>query len=99
MFGVRAPVYDIALKMSCLVRGRPYIIDQAIEEVNQDNMTTVAVDLGKQGCLKVLMFDLSCMDHTHDATIMDIGWELQNCHYTGILHARLRIEELKITDC
>jgi hypothetical protein len=32
----------------------------------------------------------------HDETIMEIGWEVQDCHHVGTLQDRLRSEELKI---
>jgi hypothetical protein len=33
---------------------------------------------------------------TYDETIMEIGWEMQNCQHAGSLQARLRGEKLKI---
>ncbi|KEQ57654.1 uncharacterized protein M437DRAFT_70624 [Aureobasidium melanogenum CBS 110374] len=97
MFGVRAPVYDIALGVSCWGRGRPYIIDRATEEAIQDRMITVAEDLEEEGELEFLVSELSCLEDTHDEAIMEIGWELQNGHDVEDLQALLANEESKIT--
>lgn len=102
MFGLRAPVHEIASQMSRWVRGRAYspkswrIVDQAIEEAIQDRMTTVAEDLEDQGGLKYLMFDLSCLEDTHNEIVLEIGWQLQNYHHTEMLQARLESAELEI---
>jgi hypothetical protein len=42
------------------------------------------------------MFDLSCLEDTHNETILEIGWQLQNYHHTEILQARLESAELEI---
>jgi hypothetical protein len=102
MFGLRAPVREIALQMSRWARSWIHnptswgIVDQTIEEAIQDRITTVAEDLDDQGELKYLMFDLSCLEDTHNETILEIGWRLQNYHYTEILQARLESAELEI---
>jgi hypothetical protein len=102
MFGLRAPVHEIASQMSCWVRGGACsaksrtIVDQAIEDAIQDRMTTVAEDLEDQGEVEYLTFEIGCLEDTHDETIMEIGWELQNFHHAGSLQARLRSEELQI---
>ncbi|KAH0360785.1 hypothetical protein KCU65_g9176, partial [Aureobasidium melanogenum] len=96
MFGVRAPVYNIALDVSCWGRGRPYIVDQAIEEAIQDRKITVAEDLGEQGEPEYSMLELGCLEDTHDDAVMEIGWELQNCHDVEDLQALLTNEQLKI---
>jgi hypothetical protein len=102
MFGLRAPVREIALQMSRWARSWIHnptswgIVDQTIEEAIQDRITTVAEDLDDQGELKYLMFDLSCLEDTHNETILEIGWRLQNYHYTEILQARLESAELAI---
>jgi hypothetical protein len=36
-----------------------------------------------------------CLEDIYDETIMEIGWEVQDCHHAGSLQARLRGEELK----
>jgi hypothetical protein len=61
-------------------------------------MTTVAEDLDDRGELKDLVFDLSCLEDTHNETILEIGWQLQNYHYTEILQTRLESAELEIED-
>jgi hypothetical protein len=102
MFGRRAPVHEIASQMSRWGRGGAYsakswrIVDQAIEEVIQDRMITAAEDLRDQGEVEYLTFEVDCLEDMHDETIMEIGWELQDCHHVGSLQARLRGEELKI---
>jgi hypothetical protein len=102
MFGLRAPVHEIASQMSRWVRGRTYpakswrIVDQAIEEAIQDRMTTVTEDLEDQGGLKYLMFDLSCLEDTQTEIVLEIGWQLQNYHHTEMLQARLESAELEI---
>jgi hypothetical protein len=59
-------------------------------------MTTAAEDLRDQGEVEYLTFEIDCLEDMHDETIMEIGWELQDCHHVGSLQARLRGEELKI---
>jgi hypothetical protein len=102
MFGLRAPVHRIASQMSRWVGDGAYnrtsweIVDQAIEEAIHDRMTTAAEDLRDQGEVEYLTFEIDCLEDTHDETIMEIGWELQNCQHAGSLQARLRGEDLKI---
>jgi hypothetical protein len=102
MFGLRAPVRELALQMSRWARSWIHnptswgIVDQTIEEAIQDRITTVAEDLDDQGEFKYLMFALSCLEDTHNETILEIGWRLQNYHYTEILQARLESAELEI---
>jgi hypothetical protein len=71
-------------------------VDQAIKKAIQNRMTTVAEDLEDQGALKYLMFDLSCLEDTHNEIVLEIGWQLQNYHHTEMLQARLESAELEI---
>jgi hypothetical protein len=71
---------------ACSAKSRR-IVDQAIEDAIQDRMTTVAEDLRDQGEVEYLTFEIGCLVDTHDETIMEIGWELQNCHHAGSLQA------------
>jgi hypothetical protein len=59
-------------------------------------MTTAAEDLRDQGEVGYLTFEIDCLEDMHDETIMEIGWEVQDCHHVGTLQDRLRSEELKI---
>ncbi|KAG9573408.1 hypothetical protein KCV04_g24652, partial [Aureobasidium melanogenum] len=103
MFGIRAPIYDIASKMSrCVCQGvdddeRKNTIRKVREEAIQDRIVTVAEDLEEEGELEYLVSELSCLEDTHDEAIMEIGWELQNGHDVEDLQALLANEELKIT--
>jgi hypothetical protein len=102
MFGLRAPVNEIASQMSHWIHDRAYsakgrrIVSPAIEEAIQDQMTTAAEDLEDQGELGYLMFDLSCLKDTHNETVLEIGWQLKNYHHTEMLQARLESAELEI---
>lgn len=104
MFGIRAPVYDIAYDMSRWARAGAYsakgwkVVDKMSEEAILDQMITVAEDLEEQGELDSLMSELRCLEDTHDEAVMEIGWELQDCHDVANLQALLTNEELKITD-
>jgi hypothetical protein len=71
-------------------------VNLATEEAIRDRMTTAAEDLRDQGEVEYLTFEIDCLEDTHDETIMEIGWELQDYHHAGSLQARLRSEELKI---
>ncbi|THY83112.1 hypothetical protein D6C93_08985 [Aureobasidium pullulans] len=103
MFGIRAPIYDIASEISrCVCQGvdddeRKNTIRKAREEAIQDRIITVAEDLEEEGELEFLVSELSCLEDMHDEAIMEIGWELQNGHDVEDLQALLANEELKIT--
>ncbi|KAG9922342.1 hypothetical protein KCV05_g9144, partial [Aureobasidium melanogenum] len=103
MFGIRAPIYDIAYDMSRWARADAYnakgwkIVDKMREEAIQDRIVTVAEDLEEEGELEFLVSELSCLEDTHDEAIMEIGWELQNGHDVEDLQALLANEESKIT--
>ncbi|THV63720.1 hypothetical protein D6D28_10444 [Aureobasidium pullulans] len=102
MFGVRAPVHEIAFQMSRWARRGNHarksweIIDQAIEEAIQDRKITVAEDLDIEAEKAYLMFELSWLEDAHDETVMEIGWALQDRDHAGIVQAKLANEELKI---
>jgi hypothetical protein len=104
MFGIRAPIYDIAYEMSRWARAGAYddgsweVVDKISEEAILDRMITVAEDLEEQGELELLMSELSCLEDTHDEAVMEIAWELQNGHDVRDLQALLTNEELKITN-
>ncbi|KAG9688127.1 hypothetical protein KCV03_g9990, partial [Aureobasidium melanogenum] len=103
MFGIRAPIYDIAYDMSRWARAGAYnakgwkVVDKMREEAIQDRIVTVAEDLAEEGELEFLVSELSCLEDTHDEAIMEIGWELQNGHDVEDLQALLANEESKIT--
>lgn len=103
MFGIRAPIYNIASEMSrCVCQGvdddeRKNTIRKVREEAIQDRIVTVTEDLEEEGELEFLVSELSCLEDTHDEAIMEIGWELQNGHDVEDLQALLANEESKIT--
>ena len=66
------------------------IADQAIEEALRNRMITVAEDLKDRGELEHLTIDLSCLEDTHDQTIMEIGWDLQSCCHAETLETSTR---------
>jgi hypothetical protein len=72
------------------------LVDQAIGEAIQDRTITVAEDLEVQGELEYLMFELSCLENTHNETVMEIGWELQSGRNVETLENLLASDELKI---
>lgn len=98
-FGIRAPVHEIALQLSLEKDPETYhyeLIDRAIKEAIQNRMITFAEDLDAQDELDCLMFELSCLEDTHDEIVMEIGWELQSCCQNETLEALLASEEAKI---
>ncbi|KAG9729142.1 hypothetical protein KCU78_g21169, partial [Aureobasidium melanogenum] len=102
MFGIRAPIYDIAYDMSRWTHAGAYdagaweVVDKMSKEAILDRMITVAEDLGEQGEPEYSMLELSCLEDTHDDAVMEIGWELQNCRDVEGLQALLTNEQLKI---
>jgi len=102
MFGIRAPIHEIAFQMSRWARRGTYcragweLVDQAIREAIQDRTITVAEDLEEQGEVKYLMFELSCLEDTHDEISIEIGWDLQSCRHAETLETLLANENSKI---
>jgi hypothetical protein len=102
MFGIRAPVHEIAFQMSRWARRGTYcragwkLVDQALKEAIQDRTITVAEDLEDQGEIDYLMFELSCLEDTHDEISIEIGWDLQSCRHAETLENLLASENWKI---
>jgi hypothetical protein len=102
MFGIRAPVHEIAFQMSRWARRGTYccagweLVDQAFKEAIQDRTITVAEDLEDQGEIDYLMFELSCLEDTHDEISIEIGWDLQSCRHAETPENLLVSENWKI---
>jgi hypothetical protein len=72
------------------------LVDRVMGEAIQDRTITVAEDLEDQGELEYLMFELSCLENTHNETVMEMGWELQSCRHAKTLENLLVSENWKI---